>query len=398
MFVRIGIDARPLQAETQYRGIGKSLEFFLHGLVKILSNDDTCVFYVDKALPIHNVLGLFPEARTIPIATSRLGRTRYIRSVLPSYPPIKPKKSEIDVLLQYDVNMGVPPNIPSVVVFYDMIPLLFRGQEKRQPAKGLRKAKNNLAGQMYWQKYLRSLQQYRKATKIIAISESSKNDLLKYVPDIIANRVSVIHLGVPELQIVDAPVSPRIKKIAQSPYILYVGGIDLRKNIVGLLKSFYEVKKKRSDLKLVAVGKEFGLEDQLQNLGWYEILNLEPTFIKDIVFPGFISGEELHYLYEHSAAFVLPSRYEGFGLPVLEAMKAGCPVIAYSNSSIPEVAGDAAMLVSDGKPLAPAIMQLLEDRQLRKKLVEKGYKQAALFTWEKTAQKTLDALKTVARS
>jgi glycosyltransferase involved in cell wall biosynthesis len=232
---------------------------------------------------------------------------------------------------------------------------------------------------------------YKKATAITAISKSSKKDLLKFFPDIPASRVTVIHLGTNPLHYEGNP-SKKIEKMAAKPYLLFVGGIDIRKNIVGLLKAFYELKPTHPDLQLITVGKEFELKDRLDDLGWFTILNSQPEYAKDVIIPGFLSSADLHYLYQKAAAFVFASRYEGFGLPVLEAMQAGCPVVAYDNSSIPEVAGSAALLVKDGHDLAPAISKLLDNPKLRKELIAKGYEQAAGFSWDDTAKKTLDLL------
>ena len=122
-----------------------------------------------------------------------------------------------------------------------------------------------------------------------------------------------------------------------------------------------------------------------------------PEYAKDVLTPGFISDVDLQYLYKQAVCLVFPSRYEGFGLPVLEAMAIGCPVVAYRNSSIPEVAGEAGLLVNDGDPLAPAIEKVLKDPKLRKDLIAKGRKQAAKFSWEKTAQRTLAVLREAAK-
>ena len=116
---------------------------------------------------------------------------------------------------------------------------------------------------------------------------------------------------------------------------------------------------------------------------------------KYVITPGYVSDGELSYLYENAEAFVFPSRYEGFGLPVLEAMQSGCPVVAYDNSSIPEVAGNAAILVKDGESMVPALEDLMQDKGKRKALIEKGYKQAEKFSWKRTAQETIKVLEGV---
>ncbi|MCW1908066.1 MAG: glycosyltransferase family 4 protein [Candidatus Saccharibacteria bacterium] len=393
--MRIGIDARPLQHETRYRGIGKALEFFLAALPSVLSPDDELVFYVDKELPKPDLLNTLSKSRTILVPAPKLGRKRYIRSVLKSFTPIRPSVKDIDVLLQYDANLGVSTRVPTVTMFHDLIPYLFRGQEKKIPAKGVRKAKNSLAGNLYWQKYLRFLKQYAKATHVIAISESSKQDYQKHVRKNPKQPVTVVHLGVTKSHLSGKP-SATAKSLAKDPYILYVGGIDLRKNVVGLAKTFYGVKEQHPKLRLLVIGKEFGLKEQLQDLGWFAVLNSNADYKKDVVVPGFLSDADLGYIYAHAEAFVFPSRYEGFGLPVLEAMQAGCPVVAYKNSSVTEISGKAAVLVKDGASMVPAVSQLLTDKNQQKTLIENGRKQVKKFTWEKTALETYRVLKAVA--
>ena len=386
--MKIGIDARPLQGETQYRGIGKSLENVLRVLLAD-PGEHSFVFYIDGGLTIPSLLENFPGRKLIAIPSTRLGRKRYFRSVLASYRPARVRRQDVDVFLQYDASLGVPTSVPCVTVFYDLIPLLFRDKEKKQSAAGLRKYKNSLAGNLYWKKYIRTFSQYKRAQKIIAISHVSKQDYLKHTGS--HQDVAVVHLGASGFGEAAAPTDP-VQKLTSRPYLLYVGGIDFRKNVVALVQTFYELKLDFPDLRLLAVGKEFGLESQLGDLGWQAVIASNKAYAKDILTPGFISDSDLAWLYGHAMAFVFPSRYEGFGLPVLEAMQAGCPVVAYDNSSIPEVAGDAALLVPDGDSLVPAITKVLKDEALRQTLIQKGKARAKRFSWDRTARETLAIL------
>lgn len=393
--MRIGIDARPLQAETRFRGIGKALGFFLEAFADCVEAEDKIIFYIDPGLPTPDTLKLFKNSVTKHTESTPIGRMRYIRSVLPQFAPVKPKASDIDVLLQYDGSLGVPRSVPTVCMFHDLIPYLFRGQEKQMTAGGLRKYKNKLAGSLYWQKYLRTLRLYKKAAHILAISESSKRDLLKFDRSITSDRVDVAYLG-SRPHVSAKGGGSKVRELTKNPYLLYVGGIDLRKNVTGLLEAFYEAKSTHPDLRLICVGKEFELQSQLGDLGWNDVLHSNSKYAKDVINPGFVDEPSLTYLYEHASAFVFPSRYEGFGLPAIEAMQASCPVIAYNNSSIPEIVGDAALLLPDGSSLTPAINRILSEQGLRKQLIAKGVKQAKLFTWKKTAEQTLAVLRETA--
>src|SRR5438132_1269401 len=119
--MRIGIDARPLQAETRYRGIGKALGFFLEDFRGLLGPDDQVVFYTDPLLPQPPELERFKNHRVISVTSTALGRKKYIRSVLPPFAPIKPRPQDVDVLLQYDAALGVPRSVPTVTMFHDLI-------------------------------------------------------------------------------------------------------------------------------------------------------------------------------------------------------------------------------------------------------------------------------------
>ena len=174
----------------------------------------------------------------------------------------------------------------------------------------------------------------------------------------------------------------------EDKYVLFVGTLQPRKNIVRLVEALSMLK---SDIKLVIVGKK----------GWMyeEILESPKKFkIEDKVkFLDFVPDEDLPAFYKNALCFVLPSLYEGFGLPVLEAMKYGCPVITSNVSSLPEAGGDAALYVDplSVEDIIEKLELLIKDEDLRKKLIKKGYEQAKKFNWEKTARETLKVLESI---
>lgn len=397
--MKIGIDVRPLQGEgTRFRGIGKSMQSFMVEFSKLTTPDQEFVFYIDPEDPLpEDILKLFPNHRTIAIPAPKFKNVKHYKVIASAYRPVRPKSDEVDVLLQYDPTFGIPSSVPTVAQFHDLIPLLFRHNRPMDDENLIGKAKVILARYIHRAKYRRMLESYRNAAHVIAISDSSRNDLLKYVGGIKPTKVTTIHLGAGRKHVAKGTISKKLRDLAKQRYLLYVGGIDYRKNIVGLLEDFYTLKQTYPDLKLVTVGKEFGLAKVLEELGWTKVLKSNPRFAKDVIAPGFLSDKELEYLFKHAAAFPFPSRYEGFGLPVLEAMEQECPVAAYANSSITEVAGDAAILVKDGESLVPAVAKLLDDPILRTKLIKKGISQAGKFTWEKNASKTMEILKKVVR-
>lgn len=173
-------------------------------------------------------------------------------------------------------------------------------------------------------------------------------------------------------------------------YILFVGTLQPRKNIVRLIEAFSKIHHQQQ-LNLVIVGKKGWMyEEILEAPKQYGIEN-------QIKFLEFVPDEDLSLLYKNALCFVLPSLYEGFGLPVLEAMTQGCPVITSNVSSLPEAGGDAALYVDpeDVDDIAAKMQSLVKDEELRKTLIEKGYKQVKKFSWEKAARETLKVLEEV---
>lgn len=164
-------------------------------------------------------------------------------------------------------------------------------------------------------------------------------------------------------------------------YILYVGSIEPRKNLVNLLKAYLLLPgHMRREFKLVLAGFK----------GWHnaEIEVMLEKLRGSVEYLGYISDEELANLYRNASCFVYPSFYEGFGLPPLEAMACGCPVVVSDRASLPEVCGDGALYVDPNGPdsIAEGIHKTLTDTSLRERLVQKGFERANLFSWEKTVE------------
>lgn len=247
---------------------------------------------------------------------------------------------------------------------------------------------------------LRSWTEYsvKKATKVLTISNSSKDDIIKEYR-VGKDRVVVTHLGIKE----SVTLTPHIysmntlkaKYDLSDNYILFVGTLQPRKNIVRLIKAFAKVSKEEKapeDLQLVVVGRKGWLYEEI--LETPKELGIE----KSVKFLENVQDDELPLFYKNALCFVLPSLYEGFGLPVLEAMQQGCPVITSNISSLPEAGGDAALYVDpeDVDDIAKKITQLVSSEKLRKEMIEKGKEQVKKFSWEKTARETLDVLEQVA--
>lgn len=229
----------------------------------------------------------------------------------------------------------------------------------------------------------------KKAKKIITISQSSKNDIIKHykVPE---SKVIVVYPGIKENTMKNNKKLDLSTWGIKGKYILFVGTLQPRKNVERLIEAFSKLKK--DNLQLVIVGKR----------GWLfeDILTSPKKFgvEKSVVFLDFVSDAELPILYENAQCFVMPSLYEGFGLPVLEAMKYGCPAVVSNVSSLPEVGGDAALYFDPYsiEDICDKINKTLSDTRLRKTMIEKGKKQIAKFSWEKSAKEALLVLEEVA--
>jgi glycosyltransferase involved in cell wall biosynthesis len=233
----------------------------------------------------------------------------------------------------------------------------------------------------------------RAAHKIIAISECTKQDAVRLY-GIEETKITVIHGGVDSYF---SPASPeaaaavRLRYNLPERYILYVGTIEPRKNLITLLEAYRALRNRETGVKLVIVGKKgWRYENFFEKL---EEIGLED----DVVFPGFVPDQDLPAVYTMADVFAFPSLYEGFGLPVLEAMACGTPVVCSNTSSLPEVAGKAAVLVSpqDVRGWREALDRILTSDELRADLRQHGLRQAAGFTWESAARKTCDAYREV---
>jgi len=228
-------------------------------------------------------------------------------------------------------------------------------------------------------------QSIKKAARILTISQFSKNAIIDYY-GLESDKVVVTYLGMNQKT---QSAGWRTKYGLDGDYILYVGTLQPRKNLSRLIEAFSQLQGQA--LKLVIVGKKGWLYDKI--FAKVKELNLE----KKVIFTGFVPDNELSTFYQNAKCFVLVSLYEGFGLPVLEAMHYGCPVIASNVSSLPEIVSDAGVLVDpeDVNAIAAGIKKAIKNR---KELAIKGKKQAQKFSWEKCARQTLKVLEEVKKS
>jgi len=235
-----------------------------------------------------------------------------------------------------------------------------------------------------------------KATRIITVSEYSRKDIVESYnidPDII----DVVYNGAdkifkPATEIEKNETKKRFT--SGKDYFVYAGSLHPRKNISALLQAFEDFKKETgSDMKLILAGETLfitpGMKKKLKHM----------NYRNDVILTGRVSTEDMHLIISSATVMTFVSHYEGFGIPVLESMQCGVPVIASNVTSIPEVAGDAALYISPGKPetILEAMKKITEDFKLRENLIEKGFVQSRKFSWDKTAEKLWESIEKVLR-
>lgn len=236
----------------------------------------------------------------------------------------------------------------------------------------------------------------RAAVRILADSEATRRDLVRFYhtpPE----RIVVVYPGRDETL---APVTdPAILGAVRAhyhlagPYLLYVGTLHPRKNLVRLVQAFASLQPPIPNLQLVLAGQKGWLYDEL--FAQVRRLGLEDR----VILTGYVPDADLPALISGALAFVFPSLHEGFGFPVLEAMACGAPVVCSDASSLPEVAGDAALLVDplDTDALAEALARIVHDETLRRELVERGFAHVQRFSWQRCARHVLRVLEDVGR-
>jgi glycosyltransferase involved in cell wall biosynthesis len=229
-------------------------------------------------------------------------------------------------------------------------------------------------------------QSHKKASWVLVPTEFVADDINKKYLE--TNRKTSVTLEASEPPLPVKAVEPKIKP---ENFIMYTGSAFEHKNLERLISAFCLLREQHRNLKLVLVGKREFHSKQLQK--WAK---KQPCY-DDIIFTGFVPDEELKWYYENARAYVFPSLSEGFGLPGLEAMVHGCPVVSSNATCLPEVNGDAAHYFNplDINDMAEKINEVISNESLRKKLIAKGYENAKRFSWKRMAKETLDVYKKV---
>ena len=361
--IRVGIDATTWYNE---RGFGR----FTRELVKALAKRSSDFSYTllldreaDREFPVEVLSS--PTKRTVTEAAVGEGH-RSIEDMLRLSRAVV--KAKFDLFFFPAVYSYFPllARTPCVVCFHDTI-------AERHPELTFPTRKNAL----FWN--LKSRLAKLQATRVMTVSEASAWDL------------SLV-LGVPRerIDVVTEAADPIFRPIerAREPLLVYVGGLNPHKNLIGLLRAMPAVLAKRPDVELAIVGdtSKRGFYDNVDDL--MRMVKSDPLLEKRVRFTGYLSDEELVVLLNGAAALVLPSLLEGFGLPAVEAMACGTPVLASRRGSLPEVIGDAGRFFDplSSDDIARAILGFIDDPALQVELQMKARARAAGFTWDRAAE------------
>jgi glycosyltransferase involved in cell wall biosynthesis len=364
------LDARPLQDRNAGRGVGSYVRGLLEGLRSV--GADRSVEVLLSASPVPPEVAeydLRTAGRRLPVMRRRL------RPVLdPLVTSVALAGARPALFHTLDFRPPVYARMPVVVTVHDLIPFVFASAYPR------------LRRERFF-----ALQLLRFADALITDSESSARDIARFAR-IDRERIDVVPLGVSALPEVAADTGDETlaRLGVRGPYLLAVGVFDPRKRIEHVVEIAAEVRR-HHDVQLVVVGEQ-GYFDGAVRASVAEAGMTERTKIL-----GFVPRADLVTLYRRAACLLFTSAYEGFGLPPLEAMAAGAPVAMYENSSLPEIAGDAALMAADGDSvsLAAMVVEMLGDPQLVELRRRQGERWAARFTWERTATETLSVYERV---
>ena len=322
-------------------------------------------------------------------------RISYLKTIAPGFKIVPADIKEFTFAEQLKFK-GLLKSLNPDLVHFGMIqqPILYKGKviTSIQDLTGLRfnNPSKNIVVYKFKQFVYRIviLIAIKKSEAIISPSKFVKEDLIKFSSSKI-DKFFVTYYSADKIKDQSEP----IKNLLNQDFIMYVGRPTPHKNIEGLIKAFSLLKDNNPKLKLVLAGKKDSNYSRIENL-------VSRLGLKDIYFTDFVSDGQLRWLYEKTRAYVFPSFSEGFGLPSLEAMAHGAPVVSSSATCLPEINGQGAIYFDpeDVKEMAEKINSVINNEGLRQELIHKGYIQLKKYSWEKTAQETLDIYNSVLKS
>ncbi len=371
--------------DKHYSGVSEYTFNLLNHLLAQDTDSDYALFYNSW----HNIENRMPKFTSSRVKISHSSYPNKIFNYLLQKTLQQPKVDEIvggvDIFLSPHINfLALSPYCKKVITIHDLSFLRYPEFFSRR--------KN------FWHRTIRVEKLIARFDKIVAVSENTKNDLIELC-GVAPEKIQVIYSGLAsEYKVLDKTYSGlaavRAKYDLPEKFILYLGNIEPRKNIAGLIRAYNTLRVEHpelSDLKLIIAGAT----------GWrikdtFNELNASP-YIADIKFLGYIDRADKVYLYNLAQLFVYPSFYEGFGFPPLEAMACGTPVLTSNISSLPEIVADAAITIDPNNinAIAEAMAEILTNNELRADLIGRGLERVKEFDWNKTAQEYLELFRTL---
>ena len=376
--LRIGVEASALRLPRS--GIGRYALSVTERLLKMATNGaQFCLYSYDDCLPRHVVEQENVIARIARVPLPFFRGLTYLNLWLPHML----RRDGVDVFYAPATMapLGMPRDIPLVPVVYDLVSILY--------PETMREASRYIFG-VTFERVI------KEAELIISDSQTTANDLAR-LRGIEPDRIQVIHAAAgPHFTVRDRAAAAALmarKYGVQGDYVLCVATLEPRKNLPRAIKAFARVcQERQTSLQLVVAGargwKTSAIYRTIQSLGMGD----------KVISLGYVDERDMPDAYNAAIALLFPSVYEGFGIPIVEAMACGIPVITSNVSSMPEVAGDAAILVDplDVKSIAVGLKRLVDDRNLWQQMRERGLQRAKMFSWEGAARQTMEVLKSVA--
>lgn len=384
--MRIGIDARTLGTS---RALGRYVRNLLVEFSQLGTSHEFFVFVDQTSAKVYEPLGVASDRwQKVLAPPGKLLRDHFFFATLAN-------RYHLEVFFHPDNIEWLRMPLPSVVTIHDLMPYQFPDLILSQ--NPLRKI---------WQKaYFAAIASALKSNTsgIIAVSEHTKRDVMSTL-GISESRIKVIYEGVEEnfLKVGREGVPEEQARAVleqyrvTSPYIFYLGGLNRHKNVATLISAYGWAVKNGLSAKLVIGGKTTTDTSSGQNVYQELVEQIRHLGLDErVVFTGYIADEHLPVLYHQAQMYVFPSLYEGFGFGPLEAMASSCPVIASNAASLPEVVGEAGILVApnDTERWAQEILRVAEDKNLQAALRQKGLARAQDFSWRRCAGETLEFIK-----
>jgi len=430
--MKIAIDLSVLQTEHRFRGIGSVVVNFVNHLSDKMKKENSFVFFVerkDEALAYEwlKLDGINFETRylttrhysQLPGKLSLLTKLYYKIIGFIEYYTGDPRLSrkqlvDIDRYIQFHQSQKLPIGARknTILILYDIIPYILEfdylwSYSTARHHDG--SYKNSLKCAFLRQQYISRIKiNCRRAKTLIAISQHTKNDFVKYI-GVNENKIKVVLLGVDhnnkytevkgqnlDLHAYKTTLWGSVKyrvDLTVKPFVLFIGGVDSRRRMIELLAAYNNLRARGTDLSLVLSGDTMDGLENIKNEQMKKYLRNNLSYSDDIHLMGYVTNDERDWLYRNALAFVFPSMYEGFGLPVLEAMSHSSPVITYKNTSIVEVGGESVLYVNGYAEIVDAIQKLIDNPSRGKALSKKGLARSSKFTWDKTVNTIIEILK-----